>query len=179
VAAYLLKPVRQTELREAIARAMGMIPVPGTTSMITQKELREERPASQLLSILVAEDNVVNQKLAVRLLEKRGHTVAVAVNGREAVDLVKRQTFDLVLMDVSMPEMDGITATTVIREREQATGGHQPIVAMTALVTAGDRERCLAAQMDGYISKPIRVRELDEVLDHYSDKKQQECAARY
>jgi two-component system, sensor histidine kinase and response regulator len=178
VAAYLLKPVRQTELREAIARAMGTIPVPGTTSMITQKELREERPASQLLSILVAEDNVVNQKLAVRLLEKRGHTVAVAVNGREAVDLVKRQTFDLVLMDVSMPEMDGITATTVIREREQETGGHQPIVAMTALVTAGDRERCLAAEMDGYISKPIRARELDEVLDHYSDKKQQECAAR-
>jgi two-component system, sensor histidine kinase and response regulator len=178
VAAYLLKPVRQTELREAIARAMGTVPVAGTPSMITQKELREERPASQFLSILVAEDNVVNQKLAVRLLEKRGHTVAVADNGREAVDLVKQQTFDLVLMDVSMPEMDGITATSVIRQREQEVGGYQPIVAMTAMVTSGDRERCLAAQMDGYIAKPIRARELDEVLDHYSDKKQQACAGR-
>ena len=171
---YLLKPVRQTELREAIARAIGTISVPGATSMITQKKLREERSASQFLSILLAEDNIVNQRLAVRLLEKRGHSVAVADNGREAVDLLKRQTFDLVLMDVQMPEMDGITATTIIRERERETGGHQPVVAMTALVTAGDRERCEAAQMDGYISKPISKLQLDEVLDRYIHRKQQD-----
>ena len=178
VAAYLLKPVRQTELREAITRAIGTIPVPWNTSMITQKKLREERPPSQFLSILLAEDNVVNQRLAVRLLEKRGHTVAVAENGREAVDLVKRQTFDLVLMDVQMPEMDGITATTIIREREREVGGHQPIVAMTALATAGDRERCLAAEMDGYLSKPIRPLQLDEVLDRYTHQKQQDIVLR-
>ena len=177
VAAYLLKPVRQAELREAITRAIGTIPVPGTTSMITQKKLREERAAAgQFLRILLAEDNLVNQKLAVRLLEKRGHTVAVADNGGFAVDLLKRQKFDLVLMDVQMPEMDGITATTIIRERERETGGHQPIVAMTALVTTGDRERCLAAQMDGYLSKPIRPLELDEVLDRYARKKEQNRA---
>jgi two-component system, sensor histidine kinase and response regulator len=172
VAAYLLKPVRQTELREAITRAIGTIPVPWNTNMITQKKLREDRAPSQFLSILLAEDNVVNQRLAVRLLEKRGHTVAVADNGREAVDLLKGQTFDLVLMDVQMPEMDGITATTIIREREREIGGHQPIVAMTALATAGDRERCLAAEMDGYLSKPIRPLQLDEVLDRYTQKKQ-------
>jgi PAS domain S-box-containing protein len=179
VAAYLLKPVRQTELREAITRAIATNPVPGTTSMITQKKLRDERPASECLSILLAEDNLVNQKLAVHLLEKRGHTVAVAYNGREAVDMLKRQTFDLVLMDVQMPEMDGITATTIIRELEQEIGGHQPIVAMTALVTTGDRERCLAAQMDGYLSKPIRALELDEVLDRYTHKKHQDIVLRH
>jgi PAS domain S-box-containing protein len=178
VAAYLLKPVRQTELREAIARAIGTVASPRDTSLITQKKLREERiAAGRSLRILLAEDNLVNQKLAARLLEKRGHTVDVADNGREAIDLLKGRTFDLVLMDVQMPEMDGITATNIIRQREQENGWHQPIVAMTALVTAGDRERCLAAQMDGYLSKPIRALQLDEVLDRYTHFDQQDGAS--
>ena len=171
VAAYLLKPVRQNELREAIARAVGVSPMPGDNSMITQKKLREERSMSQFLNILLAEDNTVNQKLAVRLLEKRGHAVTVVDNGRQAVDVLTGRSFDLVLMDVQMPEMDGITATTIIRERERVSGKHQPIVAMTALVMKGDRERCLAAEMDGYLSKPIRAVELDEVLELYTAKK--------
>jgi two-component system sensor histidine kinase/response regulator len=177
IAAYLLKPVRQTELREAITRAIGMVPLPGNTSMITQKKLREQRSESEFLSILLAEDNPVNQKLAVRLLEKRGHSMAVVDNGREAVDMLARRTFDLVLMDIQMPEMDGITATNIIRERERSSGHHQPIVAMTALVMKGDRERCLAAEMDGYLSKPIRPGDLDEVLERYTSRKQREREA--
>ena len=172
VAAYLLKPVRQTELREAIVRALGMTPEAENGAMITQKKLREERAVSESLSILLAEDNPVNQRLALRLLEKRGHTVALVANGREAIEMLAQREFDLVLMDVQMPEMDGITATTIIRERELVTGKRQAIVAMTALVMKGDRERCLAAQMDGYLSKPIRLGELYEILDRYTLQKQ-------
>jgi PAS domain S-box-containing protein len=180
VAAYLVKPVRQTELREAIARAIATVVAPRDASIITQKKLREKRiAAGRSLRILLAEDNLVNQKLAARLLEKRGHTVDVADNGREAVDLLKGKAFDLVLMDVQMPEMDGITATNIIRQRERENGRHQPIIAMTALVTAGDRERCLAAQMDGYLSKPIRALQLDEVLDRYMHDNQQDAASAF
>ncbi|RXH54268.1 response regulator [Granulicella sibirica] len=171
IAAYLLKPVRQVELRQAIVRALGGNTARGHSAMITQKSMRAEQAVSKSLNILLAEDNPVNQKLAVRLLEKRGHTVTVVDNGREAFNSVVRGPFDLVLMDVQMPEMDGITATMKIRLHEQTTGGHQPIVAMTALVMKGDRERCIAARMDGYLSKPIRPVELDEVLDGYMARK--------
>ncbi len=112
------------------------------------------------LHFLLAEDNAVNQKLAVRLLEKRGHTVVVADNGRIAVDAYLREAFDAVLMDVQMPEMDGLEATGAIRAWEQHTGGHVPIIAMTAHAMKGDRERCLAAGMDGYVAKPIQPAEL-------------------
>jgi CheY-like chemotaxis protein len=112
----------------------------------------------------VAEDNAINQRLATRLLQKRGHRVTVVGNGREAVDLLERSTFDLVLMDVQMPLLDGIAATTLIREREKATGDHQPIFALTAYAVKGDQDRCIAAGMDGYLSKPIRPEELDAVL---------------
>ena len=115
----------------------------------------------------MAEDNPVNQKLAMRLLEKRGHRVVVASNGREALSALARDRYDLVLMDVQMPEMDGLEATKEIRSKEKGTGRHQPVVAMTALVMKGDRERCLEAGMDGYLAKPIRPQELDEVLDAY------------
>ena len=167
IAAYLLKPVRQAELREAIARAVGAATPLRPNTMITQTTLLAERQPNQFLDILLAEDNLVNQKLAVRLLEKRGHTVTVVSNGRQAVDQLAHAAYDLVLMDVQMPEMDGLEATAAIREREQGTGAHQRIVAMTALVMKGDRERCLAADMDGYLSKPVRPQELDEILDKH------------
>lgn len=120
--------------------------------------------AARHLHILLAEDSVVNQKLAVYLLEKWGHRVTVAATGREAVEAIERQPFDLVLMDVQMPELDGLQATAAIRRRE-AGQHHVPIVAMTAHAMVGDRERCLAAGMDGYLSKPIRARELLEVVE--------------
>ena len=133
--------------------------------MITRDSLQEERDPGQSLDILLAEDNIVNQKLAVRLLEKRGHKVMVAGNGREALAALDQRPYDLVLMDVQMPELGGIEATIMLREKEKLTGSHQFIVAMTALVMKNDRERCLAAGMDGYLAKPIRPQELDEALD--------------
>jgi CheY-like chemotaxis protein len=120
------------------------------------------------LHVLLAEDNRVNQTLAVRLLEKRGHSVFVACNGRQAVDAFDTGVFDLILMDVQMPEMNGYEATTAIREKERETGGHVPIIAMTAHAMKGDRERCLAAGMDRYISKPIDTRELLETVESIS-----------
>jgi CheY-like chemotaxis protein len=114
--------------------------------------------------ILLAEDNLVNQRLAVKLLEKQGHTVVLVNNGREALDTLDRDTFDLVLMDVQMPILSGLEAAALIREREKASGQHIRIIALTANAMSGDREKCLAAGMDGYLSKPIRVEELMEVL---------------
>jgi CheY-like chemotaxis protein len=121
------------------------------------------------LQILLAEDNPVNQKLAIRLLEKRGHQVESVWNGKDALAALKMRSYDLVLMDVQMPEMDGIEAVTHLRERERAEGGgnRQPVIAMTALVMQGDRDRCIAAGMDGYLSKPVRPQELDDLLDSY------------
>ncbi len=171
IAAYLLKPMRTAELREAIARLLGPKDQIPASAMITRDSLREERGPDQCLDILLAEDNVVNQKLAVRLLEKRGHNVTVAGNGREALAALAHRAYDLVLMDVQMPELGGIEATKILREQEKLTGGHQIIVAMTALVMKDDRERCLAAGMDGYLTKPIRQQELDEALDRCIGKR--------
>jgi CheY-like chemotaxis protein len=159
--------VRQAELREAISRVLTPKEQIGAGAMITQRVLENERDPQKSLHILLAEDNAVNQKLAIRLLEKRGHQVVVAVNGKQALSALEKTAYDLVLMDVQMPEMDGIEATEKLRGREKSTGQHQPVVAMTALVMKGDRERCIAAGMDGYLSKPIRPQELDEVLDAY------------
>ena len=122
------------------------------------------RDPADILSILVAEDNPVNQRLVVRLLEKRGHRVTVAANGQEALDTLTRDSFDLVLMDVQMPEMDGLTATQLLRKREQGTDKHVPVIALTAQAMTGDQDRCLASGMDGYLTKPIRPPELDELL---------------
>jgi CheY-like chemotaxis protein len=118
--------------------------------------------------VLLAEDNVVNQRVAVGLLTRRGHHVTVANNGREAIEALEKGTFDLVLMDVQMPEMGGLEATAAIRERERETGGHVRIVAMTAHAMTGDRERCLAAGMDGYLSKPIDQQRLFGVVERDS-----------
>jgi two-component system sensor histidine kinase/response regulator len=171
IAAYLLKPVRQTELREAIARALSARERAGSRPLITSYS--QDAGTKKSLQILLAEDNPVNQKLALRLLEKRGHQVVVASNGKEALAQLGARPFDLVLMDVQMPEMDGLEATKLLREREKFSGHHQVVVAMTALVMKGDRERCIEAGMDNYLSKPIRSQELDDVLDGYMRR---ECA---
>jgi len=171
IAAYLLKPVRQSELREAIVRVLSATTATGANSMITRHSLRQQAVGSKSLKILLAEDNLTNQKLATRILEKRNHSVAVVANGREALEALEQDTFDLVLMDMQMPEMDGFEATSLLRDQEKTTGRHQPVVAMTALAMNGDRERCLAVGMDGYISKPIRPQELDDILDAYIAQK--------
>lgn len=167
ISAYLVKPVRQAELREAISRVLTSKDQIGTVPMITQSILQGSFDPQKSLHILLAEDNPVNQKLAIRMLEKRGHRVALAANGKQALAALEKTAYDLVLMDVQMPEMDGLEATEKLREREKNTGKHQPVVAMTAMAMKGDRERCIAAGMDGYLSKPIRPQELDEVLDAY------------
>ena len=117
------------------------------------------------LHILIAEDNLINQKLAVRLLQKQGHSSHVANNGIEALQALETQTFDAILMDVMMPELDGLTTTMQIREREKPTGKHIPIIAMTANAMTGDKERCLEAGMDDYLPKPIDIGKLTEVLN--------------
>ena len=124
--------------------------------------------ASTRCSVLVAEDNAVNRQLAVRLLSKRGYTVVLAQNGVEAVAEFERGECDVILMDVQMPEMDGLLAAATIREREKLIGGHIPIIAMTANAMKGDREKCLAAGMDDYISKPFRAEELFEKMAYYT-----------
>jgi PAS domain S-box-containing protein len=163
IAVYLIKPVRQSELLEAIQAALGKARGKGRLPVITRHTLRENR---RKLRILLAEDNVVNQLLAVRLLEKRGHTVTVAANGREAVALINQSRFDVVLMDVQMPEMDGFEVTAVIRRAEASTEKHLPIIAMTAHALVGDRERCLTAGMDGYVAKPIKSEDLIAAIEN-------------
>jgi PAS domain S-box-containing protein len=169
VLAYLLKPIRQSELREAIARALGAPGKTGANPLITRYSLQDARDPQTILSVLVAEDNQVNQFLATRLLEKRGHRVRMTSNGREALEALAKERFDLVLMDVQMPEMDGLQATSELRkiEKERGDGHRQPIIALTAHAMKGDQERCIAAGMDGYLTKPIGPRELDAVLEIY------------
>jgi signal transduction histidine kinase/DNA-binding response OmpR family regulator len=154
VPVYLLKPVKHSELLEAIERVMGVKePAPAAPVI-------EETESTGELNILLAEDSLVNQRLAVALLEKRGHRVTSVVTGRQAVDAVETGQFDLVLMDVQMPEMDGLEATRAIRSLEKETGRHLPVIAMTAHALEGHRRLCLDAGMDSYVSKPIRADEL-------------------
>ena len=134
--------------------------VPGSRPAATGTEGASEMH----LYILLAEDNLVNQKVACKLLERRGHDVTVVNNGAEALSALEQRAFDLILMDVQMPEMDGLEATRQIRGRERSTGIHVPILAMTAHAMKGDKERCLAAGMDGYISKPIQVQNLMQTI---------------
>jgi CheY-like chemotaxis protein/HPt (histidine-containing phosphotransfer) domain-containing protein len=164
ISAYLVKPIRQSELWEAILRVLGQ-PSQGKDhrDLVTRHTIREAR---QKLRILVAEDNAINRELVTRLLQKRGHTVMAVTNGREAVDLLNKDAAncDVVLMDVEMPDMDGFQATAIIREKEKISGKHIPIIALTAYAMKGDRERCLAAGMDGYVPKPIRHQDLLETI---------------
>jgi len=166
VAAYLTKPVAQSELFDAIVSVLGARrPEADPAGLITRHFLREGK---RQLRVLLAEDNLVNQRLASRLLEKRGHRVTVTANGRDALAALQQENFDIVLMDVQMPEMDGFEATAAIRAKEHKTGRHLTIIAMTAHAMQGDRERCLAAGMDGYISKPVKPQELYDVLESLS-----------
>ena len=161
--AYLSKPVKQSDLLDAIVAVFAP-----PTSQGQHAPAPPALPPSvrtRPLRILLAEDNATNQKVVVRFFENRGDTVVVASNGREAVQLSAEPSFDVILMDVQMPEMSGLEATAAIREREQSLGGHIPIVAMTAHALAGDREQCLAAGMDAYVSKPLRLDELPAVVD--------------
>ncbi|HMD99495.1 MAG TPA: response regulator [Terriglobia bacterium] len=163
LAGYLTKPIGQAELLDAILRATAATPDGKTRTLVTRPSKQE---GARRLQILLAEDNSVNQKLASRLLEKQGHNVVSVANGREALEQIERQIFDLVLMDIQMPVMGGLEATEAIRSREKSTGAHLPIIAMTAHAMQGDRDRCLAAGMDDYVSKPIDVKQLFTVVQN-------------
>jgi PAS domain S-box-containing protein len=174
VDAYLTKPVSQSELFEAISRVLGRPEAqPDSAALIGRHAVPQ---GTTRLRVLLAEDNAVNQRIASRLLEKQGHHVTLAPNGRQALAALDREHFDVVLMDVQMPEMDGFEATAAIRARERHTGSHLPIIAMTAHAMQGDRERCLAAGMDSYIAKPISARELIELLERFSGAAQEEAS---
>jgi two-component system, sensor histidine kinase and response regulator len=163
ISAYLTKPVRQWELREAILSVLGMHQDEDKSAkLLTRHTLRQTR---RRLRVLLAEDNAINRELVVRLLSKRGHSVVVASNGRQAVAALEKENFDAVLMDVQMPEMDGFEATAAIRQKEKPTGKHVPIIALTAHAMKGDRERCLAGGMDGYVSKPVQPEELIKAVE--------------
>ncbi len=158
IACHITKPVSRMALRESMLRALGGAPAERTSESSVSRSLRQ-------LSILLAEDNVVNQKLAVALLEKRGHNITTVVNGREAVEAAGRKRFDVVLMDVQMPEMDGWTAAEAIRKQEREAGQHVPILALTAHAMKDYENRCYAAGMDGFVSKPFRPEQLYEAVE--------------
>jgi CheY-like chemotaxis protein len=162
VDSYLSKPVTQSDLFDATVDALHFraAKTPGSLSSPALAVHDEPIPALKSLNILLAEDNAINQKLAVRVLELMGHRITTAVNGKLALNALESQTFDLILMDLQMPEMDGLEATRLIREQERGGDRHMPIVAMTAHALKGDRERCLDAGMDGYVAKPINPDEL-------------------
>jgi signal transduction histidine kinase/DNA-binding response OmpR family regulator len=163
ISAYLLKPVLKADLLAAILAALSrqQLEVGDSSTLVTRHTLRE---SVRKLRILVAEDNAVNQAVIIRVLQKMGHTPVLAQNGKEALTLISAEKFDLVFMDVQMPEMDGLVATAAIRESEKNGKTHLPIFAMTAHAMKGDRERCLEAGMDGYITKPVRFSDIEQTL---------------
>ncbi|MBF0498258.1 MAG: response regulator, partial [Deltaproteobacteria bacterium] len=162
LAAFLAKPIRQSELLNAMLTALG-VTEPGRE--ICELEARPTLPDAQpKLHILLVEDNPVNQRLAVALLSSRGHTTIVSATGLEALAALEKENFDIVLMDIQLPEMNGIEATKKIREKEKSIGTRLPIIAMTAHAMKGDRERCLDAGMDGYVSKPFSASELFKII---------------
>ncbi len=163
IARCLIKPVKQSDLLDALTRAVGIERKPERRAGGTRA-----RPDDvPVLRILLVEDGLVNRQVAVALLTRRGHSVEEAVNGQEALDMLAADSFDLVLMDVQMPVMDGYDATAAIREREQATGAHMPIVALTAHAMKGDEARCLAAGMDAYVAKPYAAADLYRVIEGF------------
>jgi two-component system sensor histidine kinase/response regulator len=170
VPGHLPKPTKRKDLLYAIKTALGvqggdLVPVdPGLANLDHSGDSSQE--PRRRLKILLAEDNRVNQALAVRLLEKKGHAVVVVETGRAALELSGTQPFDLILMDVQMPVMDGLDATAAISAREAISGQHVPIIAMTAHAMVGDKQRCIDAGMDGYISKPVQITELFSAIEN-------------
>jgi two-component system, sensor histidine kinase and response regulator len=160
VAGNLMKPVSQPELLDGILTALG-----GKSKWEPERVNTEISSVASGRRILLAEDNVVNRAVAAAILEKYGHSLVHAANGREAVEAAARERFDLIFMDVQMPVMDGFEATRRIREAEDTLGRHTRIAAMTAHAMAGDRERCLTAGMDDYLSKPLDKEELLALID--------------
>lgn len=162
IADRLTKPIKQSVLMKTIMKVLGKS---GQNADTASEKLPDKSAESEpALHILLAEDNLVNQKLAARMLEKKGHTVVIAGDGKEALSILNKRSFDIVLMDVQMPEMDGLSATAAIRKMERDTDNHIPVIAMTAHAMAGDRERCLEAGMDAYVSKPIKPSKLFEAI---------------
>jgi len=171
ISQYVIKPVRRAELRSALNCALSRASTAGVQEQISPAEApgsQFKKPEARLARILLAEDNIVNQRVAARILERQGYSVTVAANGREAVATLQGQVFDVVLMDVQMPEMDGFEATKAIRAQENAGGTRIPIIAMTAHAMQGDQERCLQAGMDAYICKPIDRAKLLDLVEQYS-----------
>ncbi|HEX5230558.1 MAG TPA: response regulator [Bryobacteraceae bacterium] len=179
VSDFLLKPVRREELKSAIHRALAQEcgAVETAKEIWTTQPRVLDTPASSVARILLAEDNPVNQRLMKSLLEKHGHTVVLAANGREVLDALVRDQFELILMDVQMPEMDGLEATRAIRQQERRTMSHVPIVAITAHAMQGDREKCIAAGVDAYLTKPIQPANLLEMVQAYARKAPQALPA--
>jgi len=159
VGAHLLKPLTPPELLETLLSLSTSPPAAAAESPVT------DAAPSRALRILLVEDSLVNQKLAATILQQAGHQVVVAAHGRAGIEAWQSQYFDLILMDIQMPEMDGIEATHVIRRQERETGEHIPIIALTAHALKGDQERCLQAGMDAYIAKPLRARRLLDVIE--------------
>jgi CheY-like chemotaxis protein len=164
ISAYLTKPIKQSELFDVIVTAIGH----ANFARPRRRPRSRPRSSARSLSVLLAEDNAVNQMLATKVLEKLGHRVTVVGNGRAAFEAVQSGSYDLVAMDIQMPEMDGLEATRAIREWEAAGDRHLPIIAMTAHAMKGDRERCLDSGMDEYVSKPIRSSDLAAAIDRVS-----------
>jgi len=173
ISAYLVKPIRQVELLEAICNLLNL-PPQKKAPLITRHSLRESRNRAR---VLLAEDNTVNQTLAVRLLEKRGYIVTVAGDGRKALAALEKESFDIVLMDIQMPELDGFEAAAAIREKERLTGNHIPIIAMTAHAMKDDEQRCLSAGMDAYVSKPIQTSEMFATIEKLLGKSEKPGAS--
>jgi CheY-like chemotaxis protein len=168
---YLSKPIKQSDLRDAVIAGLEICRKKEEEApvLVTRHSLRETR---HIYRVLLAEDNPMNQTIITRFLEKRGHTVVVAHNGRKALDILGNGAFtgfDFVLMDVQMPEMDGLEATRAIRTHEKSSSGHLPVIALTARAMKGDEERCLEAGMDGYLTKPVRMDELFEMIEKIVD----------
>jgi CheY-like chemotaxis protein len=181
IRSHLNKPINRLELLAVVKREIESqarsreIPAPvAARSLGGSIQVDDKRPA---LNILVAEDNLVNQILAVRLLEIRGHSVVLAETGLAVLDAIGKRTFDLVLMDVQMPEMDGLEATRAIRQMEKLTGAHLPIIAMTANAMAGDREDCMGSGMDGYLAKPLSAATLFAAIEAFSPQPEPALAA--
>ena len=164
ISAYLLKPVKTSALLDTILSVLNTVPLDSRKNIPIS--IYSTLKSDHHLHILLAEDNVVNQKLAVRILQKFGHSVTVANNGNEVLNMLENGSHHLILMDLQMPEMDGFQATTIIRQEEKITGKHIPIIAMTAYAMKGDRERCLEAGMDDYVSKPIQAELLFEAIEN-------------